>query len=208
MNAIIKEILALPGVAGTCVVNGDQAVLVAELPKSFTASMAGEVAGNTGRMMQMAGVKGLAPKTVSIHYDTFTILALTLSESAMLLILCKPGCNTSLVTTTSHMLAPELTKTLQQQEAQPEPSHETPQTNAGSTQIDAKTTQALEFLKQSLFETVGPIAEMIYEDCLERWTANSPADISRIFELVGCLSTEMDNPDLFQEFKSKIASLL
>ncbi len=208
MNIIIKEILDLPGVVGTCVIDTDQAIQLANLPASFTTTMATEVAGNAKRMIQMAGVKGLTPQTIAIHYDKFAILALTMENKAILLILCKPGCNTSLVTTTAKMLGPELEKALGQ-EAGRQGKAAAPATAAtGQTQIDAKTTKALEFIKQSLFETIGPIAEMIYDECLGRWTEKNHADISRIFELVGCISTEMDDPNLFQEFKSKIASLL
>ena len=208
MNVIIKEILALPGVVGTCVLDAQQTIRLANLPDLFTQEMATDVAANTGRMMQMAGVKGLTPKTISIHYDKFIILALAIQEKSLFLILCKPGCNTPLVTTTSHMLAPELEKTIQQEEQSPTTPADQNNDGTSSHQMDAKTEQALDFIKQSLFETIGPIAEMIYDDCLERWTANNPADISRVFELVGCISTEMDDPDLFQEFKGKIASLL
>lgn len=208
MNVIIKEILALPGVVGTCVIDTDQTVQLANLPASFTATMATEVAGNAKRMMQMAGVKGLTPQTIAIHYDKFAILALAMEDTSLLLILCKPGCNTPLVITTAKMLGPELEKALKQEGA----GHgqvATPETaTTGQTQVDAKTAKALDFIKQSLFETIGPIAEMIYDECLGRWTEKNAADISRIFELVGCISTEMDDPHLFQEFKSKIAALL
>lgn len=210
MNVILKEILALPGVQGTCVMDENQNVQIADLPDSFKTTMAADVSSNVGRMMQMAGVKGMESQSIAINYDKFIILGLSLQEKALLLILCAPGSNSALAMTTARMLAPEIEKSLQQNQSQ-EQAPSAASTGKGAptaAQVNEKTTQALEYLKKSLFETIGPIAEMIYDDCLERWTANNHADISRIFELVGCISTEMDNPELFQEFKGKIASLL
>lgn len=208
MNVILKEILALPGVQGTCVLDENQDVQLANLPESFNTAMATEVSSNVGRMMQMAGVKGMESQSIAINYDKFIILGLSLQDKALILILCAPGSNSALVMTTARMLAPEIEKSLQQSQEQEAATDSTGQGAATSAQVNEKTAQALDYLKQSLFETIGPIAEMIYDDCFERWTANNHADISRIFELVGCISTEMDNPELFQEFKGKIASLL
>jgi predicted regulator of Ras-like GTPase activity (Roadblock/LC7/MglB family) len=210
MNVILKEILALPGVHGTCVIDENQNVQIADLPESFTTTMASDVSSNVGRMMQMAGVKGMESQSIAINYDKFIILALSLQNKALLLIICAPGSNSALAMTTARMLAPEIEKSLQQDpgQEQAQTAEPTGQGEPSATQVNEKTTQALDYLKQSLFETIGPIAEMIYDDCFERWTENNHADISRIFELVGCISTEMDNPDLFQEFKGKIASLL
>lgn len=84
-------------------------------------------------------------------------------------------------------------------------------TDAKSTEqeyVDSKTTEALEQIKTALFDTVGPVAEMVYEDCLLQWTENKPADVARIFEFLACISKEIDNDELFGEFKNKIASLL
>lgn len=212
MNRIIKEILTLPGVIGTCVLNKKQQVLLTELPETFTEAMAVKVASNIGRMAQMAQVKGLEPQTISINYDTFIVVVLTLENDTLLIALCKPACNTSLVTTTASMLGSELVATLQQdqktkiEQNSPETAPQ-PEESAG-TEIPPKTSKALEYLKKSLFETIGPIAEMVYGECYDRWTNNNAADIDRIFELVGYISTEIDNPDLFNEFKTKIASLL
>ncbi len=59
-------------------------------------------------MIQMAELKGLAPHTMSINYNRFDIVAMPLNNGALVLILCEPGSNTSLVATTACMLTTEL----------------------------------------------------------------------------------------------------
>ena len=212
MNTISQEFSILPGVIGSCVTDRDKEVFFSDLPDYFTNTMIKEANNNIGRMMQMAKVKGLDPQTMSIRYDKFTVIATPIDANAMLLILCDAGSNTSLVSTTAHMLAPEIKKVLDQA---PKPPTKAPEiqepveTNEPDPDfIDQQTTNALSQIKQALLGTVGPVADMVYDDCLERWTAHNPPNISRIFELVGCISVEIDNPDLFEEFKEKISALL
>jgi len=212
MNTISKEFSILPGVIGSCVSGQDNAVFLSDLPDFFTSTMVDETSSSIGRMMQMARVKGLAPQTMSIRYDKFDIIGAPMSSNAILLILCDPGSNTALISTTAQMLAPEIEKLLAQgPPSTPKPQVEfaqDPITEEDPNFLDKQTSTALAQIKQALFDTVGPIADMVYDDCLDRWTANNPPSVSRIFELIGCISSEVDNPDLFEEFKEKISALL
>lgn len=211
MNTISKEFSMLPGFIGACISIRGQAPLFSSLPNTYTDAMIEESATSIGRMMQMAAVKGLSPQTMSIRYNKFDIIGMPLENDALLLILCESGSNTSLVATTACMLGPEFEKMIIQA-AQPKKqgvltTEQTPPAPPTNT-ISPKTSQALEEIKQALYDTVGPIADMVFSDCLKLWTMNSPADISRIFEFIGLISTEIDNPELFDEFKEKISSLL
>jgi len=202
MKTVLRELAMLPGVIGSCISTGNTDVLASTLPSFFSETMATDASSNIKRMMQMAKVKGLAPKTMSIRYDKFTILAIPITEDALLLVLCETGSNTSLVATTASMLAPEIAKKLSQPQQKKRDDSETLQ------YIDPRTNKALEEIKTALFETVGPVADMICEDCLFNWTENKAADMGRIFELLACISKEIDNDQFFAEFKNKISSLL
>lgn len=201
----------LPGFIGACIFIRGQGPLFSSLPDTFTDTIIDDTATSIGRMMQMATVKGLAPQTMSIRYNKFDIIGMPLKNDAILLVLCQSGSNTSLVATTACMLGPEFEKmTIQAVETE---VHAAATANVATVapspkKISAKTTQALKEIKQALYDTVGPIADMVYSDCLDQWTTSSPADISRIFEFIGLVSTEIDNPELFDEFKEKISSLL
>lgn len=207
MKTVLQELAILPGVIGSCITVNNGDVLASSLPEYFSNTMATDATGNIKRMMQMAAVKGLCPQTMSIRYDKFTILTIPVGDESSLLVVCEPGSNTSLVATTASMLRPELEKKLsqpQQEQTAPPPQAETQEQEY----INSKTSNALAQVKKALFATVGPVADMVYEDCMENWTATNPADIGRILELIACISQEIDNPELFAEFKEKISSLL
>lgn len=208
MTSIIHELLTLPGVLGSCVVDKDKQVLLANLPHGFDETMATEVASNVNRIIQMAGMKGMQPQTISIHYNKFILLTLAIDDSAFLVIQCKPGCNTPLITTTASMLAPEISKGLANAEIKPEHTAAAAAPQGTKEAMTPETIQALESIKQSLFATVGPIADMLFDDCVERWTESNQGNLSRIFELAGYISSELDNPEMFQEFKEKISHYL
>lgn len=209
MKTILHELTILPGVMGACIIMKETGVVESNMPAIFTEAMAKEAGANMSRMMQMAKIKGLAPQTLSIAYNLYSILVLNVGDCGQLIILCEHGINTSLAATTGLMLTPEFekicTQRVQKQEITPQITQVQKDEEA---YINSRTTKALEQIRDALFETIGPVADMIYEECIERWTAENPPDIARIFELIGCLSGEIDNQDLFSEFKEKITSLL
>ncbi len=207
MKTVLQELAVLPGVIGSCVSVNNTDILASSLPEFFSNTMATDANSNIKRMMQMAKVKGLAPQTMSIRYDKFTILAIPVDETSTLLVLCEPGSNTSLVATTASMLGPEIGKKLTQPQKKKVVSPETVNSEEQK-YINSKTSKALEQIKTALFDTVGPVADMVYEDCFLHWTEYKPGDVGRIFEFLACISKEIDNDDLFGEFKSKISSLL
>ena len=211
MDAILKEILSLPEVAGACVIDEDLGIQMSGLPDFFTEAMAMEANKHVGRMVKMSEMKGIEPQVISINFDKFIIIALSLSESFLLLMLCNPSCNTPLVINTANILAPELKKAVESSiitiEYSPADSA-SEAAEASLEQVSPETTKALEHVKQSLFETVGPIAEMVFSDCIEQWTESSPPDISNISKLVDYISMEINNPELAKEFNSKVAPIL
>ena len=209
MKTVLQELAILPGVIGSCIVTNNTEVIASTLPDFFNIAMAKDTSNNIKRMMQMAAIKGLSPKTMCIRYDRFTTLAVPINDETVLLVLCETGSNTALVGTTAAMLSPELERKLAAasipaaevvlaEEVTPEQQKHTAE----------ETQKALVRIKEALFETVGPVADMVYEDCHQRWGESGEEDLSRIFELLACLSREIDNSDLFAEFKEKISSLL
>jgi predicted regulator of Ras-like GTPase activity (Roadblock/LC7/MglB family) len=207
MKTVLQELAILPGVIGSCISIENTDILASSLPEFFSNTMATDANSNIKRMMQMAKLKGLAPQTMSIRYDKFTILAIPVNEESTLLVLCEPQSNTSLITTTASILIPEIKKKLHLPQKKKGTAPKTDNSEEAE-YINSKTTDALEQIKTALFETVGPAADMVYEDCLLDWTENKPADIGRISELIACISREIDNDELFSEFKSRISSLL
>ena len=208
MKTVLQELTILPGVIGSCIVVNNADVLTSSLPDFFDESMAKEASNNISRMMQMAAVKGLAPKNMSIRYDRFIILTIPINEESVLLVLCETGSNTALVATTAGMLGPELSRKLTSDTPTEQSSPAEDVSPAQQKEITEATNQALAQIKEALFSTVGPVADMVYEDCRQRWKEKGNEDIARIFELLAYISQEIDDSDLFAEFKRKISSLL
>ncbi len=212
MDTILKEIAVLPGVMGSLVISKDSGILYSSLPAAFTDEMISEASSFIRRMIQMAQVKELDPQSISIKYSQFDLLAMQLNPLILLITFCDPETNTPLVATTTCMLAPELIKSISNhpaKEQQGQISSKNDADNGALKQPDRqKTNEALKLLKKSLLETVGPFADFVYEECYEQWIGDNPADISRILEFITCLSHEIDSPELEEEFKTKIASLL
>lgn len=163
--------------------------------------MVKEASNSINHMLQMAKTKGLDPQTMAIRYDTIDLIAMPV-DTAMLLIICKSGSNTALIATTACILAPEIETMLDQELIAPDEniSLDTPETQPAQDNT-RETTRTLNNLQEALLTTIGPAAGIIYDDCFEFWTTSNPPDVSRIAELVGYISTELNDPKMFAEFK-------
>jgi len=141
------------------------------MPDYFTDTMVIEASNNLGRMMQMVAVKGMDPQSMSIRYDKFIVIAIPVDSNANLLILCEPGSNTSLMSTTANMLGPEIKKALEQaSESDTKVSISAPakEEETDHNLFTQQTSQALSSIKQALFDTVGSIADIVYNECVGR----------------------------------------
>jgi cellobiose-specific phosphotransferase system component IIB len=211
MNDILNEIAFLSGASGSFIYSRDKGVFHACLPEFFTEIMAEEAAGNIARMIRLAAMKGLDTQTFSISYDRFDILTVPVNETSLLLIICETGSNTSFVVATVSTLISNIDKLLTESPVQLTELQVTEDSDifeSSPGEMDSKTADALDDIRKALSETmIGPVADMVYEECFEKWTEDDSADFQRIPKLLNYISNEIDNPQIYKGFQRKIAHL-
>jgi hypothetical protein len=212
MHRLLREISVIPGVAGSCIFDKSEGAvctdLGTELPKNFTE----QVGIHFVRLVQMGGMNKLQIKSAHFRFDRYSVVGLPLEKGAILLVICDSQANCSLVATTAAMLVEdmrdELERSLLPPEDRADDTGRPAQVSPAASEINDELRPLLRKIEEALATAIGPVAVMVMEDYLNRWSAKGPADPARLPELIGMLVSEIDDMGLTREFKDQLKHLL
>jgi len=222
MDPLLQEITMLPGVLGCFVFNGKQRVLLgSKMPPIFKKKNLQAIGSLLARTVQIGSMAMLLLKEIEIRYNESLLIIKPLPKEALLVIICEPNANKSLINMTTGMLAKDIAKVITQSVASPigspqatqrppqqkkqvlqkqEPLHK-------KTAIDKNLAALLKQVKNSLAMVIGPIAGPILNDMLKKWAQQSPPSTSTLPDLVNLLCTEINEKDLEEKFRKKLKEI-
>jgi hypothetical protein len=190
MQKVLNEIADLPGVVGSCLFNREKGKMCSGLPSAFSDETVQIIATHTSRIVQMGKMVDMDIQSISLRYNTYSVVTMPVDTETVLLTACVSQANTSLVTTTLSVLSDELKNDL-------EPKND----------VDPEAAVPIEPLlaqmRESLAFVIGPMADMIFDDHLDAWMKTGYAAPSRLSELVEMIVTELDE-DSVDEFRRKV----
>ncbi len=194
MQEVLNEIAELPGVVGSCLFSKEKGKMCSGLPPAFTDDTVQTIAHHTSRLVQMGGMVDMDIQSISLRFDTYSVITMPVDSETLVMTACGPQTNSSLVTTTFSMLAGELKNGLDKKPA--EVAQEVVSVEPLLTQIH----EALAFV-------IGPMADMVFDDHVDAWKKKGAAVLARLPELIEMLATEIDD-DSIGEFKQKTKAFL
>ncbi len=196
MQEVLNEIADLPGVVGSCLFSKENGKMCSGLPPAFTDDTVQTIAHHTSRLVQMGGMVDMDIQSVSMRFDTYSVITMPVDGETLLMTACGPQTNSSLVTTTFSMLAGELKNGLSKKPAAPVVQEEV-----------VPIEPLLDRVREALAFVVGPMADMVFDDHLDVWKKKGAAVPARLPELIEMLATEVDE-DSVAEFRKKAQTLL
>ncbi len=216
MRKLLGEIAVIPGVTGSCIFDKNAGVLCTDLQTELPKDMTESVCMHFVRLLQMGRMNKLNIRSVHFRFDRYAVIGMSLDTEVVLLTICGADANCSLVATTVAMLAddmrdelfekfpppsnPAMTVTGKEDIASPGPDDE----RSGAEAMPL----LLEEIKHALAAAIGPLADMIMGDYLDKWRQNGPSSPDRLPGLVTMLIGEIKDPKLAEDFKSRIQHLL
>ncbi len=221
MNSLLQEITVLPGVLGCFVFNSKQQIAGSKMPPIFKENSLQTIGNLISRTVQIGGMAQLEFKGIEIKYNESLLLITPLEQNALLVIICEPGANKSLIAMTTGMLAVDISTALanpmassgsiSQPAATPPPSQQpqaaVQQQEVKEAEIDADLAPVLEQVKDALAMAIGPIAAPVMKDTIEIWAKLAIPSIATLPELSKLLCAEINDDDLEQEFMTEIANI-
>jgi len=200
---LLHEISLLPGVIGCCLLDRVHGLREQERMAGLSSQTVAELGERLSRMLQMSRTLSLAASALELSYDRLLLIGIPLTGERLLLVLCETNGNVSLVARTAHLLATDLTAVggagnIPGPEIADidlmEIEQEEDENAALSEQWSDEVVESVAFIRDALLHTIGPVAFMLMQDYLARWTAGGPPDPQRLPELVDLIAASLRDP--------------
>jgi len=220
MDSLLQEINMLPGVLGCFVYNSKQQVAGKKMPPIFKDNAIQSIGNLLARTVQMGNMAELNFTDIELKYNESTIVVNPLTDGSLLIIICEPTTNKSLITMTTGMLSKDIEAALAgtpqtiKPSAQPAPlvqravqTQAPTQTQAVEAEIGAELAPVLEQIKDALAMAIGPIAAPVMKDSINNWAQQNEPSIANIPALAELLCKEIDDNDLENEFMAELQTI-
>jgi hypothetical protein len=214
MDSLLQEITMLPGVLGCFVFSSEQQIAGSKMPPIFREHSIKTIGNLLTRTIQIGNMAQLDFKGIEIKYNESLLIINPLPKGALLIIICEPSANKSLISMTTGMLAKDITTAMATPQAShpvnlttPGPKPQAQQAQPKEAEIDAKLAPVLEQVKDALAMAIGPIAAPIMKDTIEIWAQQGAPSISTLQALAVLLCTEINDDDLEKEFMAEINNI-
>ncbi|MBU1986271.1 MAG: hypothetical protein KJ846_03490 [Proteobacteria bacterium] len=224
MDSLLKEINMLPGVFGCFVYTGNQELAAAKLPPIFKENTIRTMGNLLTRTIMMGTMANLDMASIEFKFDVSLLIVNPLAEGAILVMVCEPAVNKSLINMTLSMLINDIQNavnkgpaTIAQSPSQPEggmqaqtataPPSQEPVQKHQEAEIDAALAPILEQIKDALAYAIGPIAGQVMKDIIEIWAQKGPTSKQQLPGLATLLCQEINDKELETEFMSQIRPL-
>ncbi len=217
MDSLLQEINMLPGVLGCFVYNDKQQIAGSKMPPIFKENAIRNIGNLLARTVQMGSMAQLNFTDIEIKYNESLLLANPLAGGALLIIICEPNTNQSLVKMTTGMLAKDLAASMSMGSVPPTKTtrQKAPATNNSpapeqapkEAEISAELAPILEQVKEALALAIGPIAAPVMKDSIELWATQQEPSIANIPALAKILCQEINDVDLEEDFMAELKNI-
>jgi predicted regulator of Ras-like GTPase activity (Roadblock/LC7/MglB family) len=225
MDSLLKEINMLPGVFGCFVYTGNQELAAAKLPPIFKENTIKTMGNLLTRTIKMGTMANLNIEALEFKFDISLIILKPLEQGAILVMICEPAVNKSLINMTTSMLAQDIQAAINRgpvqaqaisQPTPPQPQHAPPPPAAPQPappekkepDIDAALAPVLENIKDALAYAIGPIAGQVMLDAIDTWAQEGATSKQTLPALATILCQEINDKRSENEFMAQIKSLL
>jgi len=219
MDSLLKEINMLPGVFGCFVYTGNQELAAAKLPPIFKENTIKTMGNLLTRTIKMGSIANLDIDAIEFKFDVSLLIVKPLKQGSILVMICEPAVNKSLINMTTAMLTNDIQASIDKgpmPQAKKSPPQVIQATTAAPRQeqpkkqeaeIDSALAPILENIKDALAYAIGPIAGQIMLATIETWAQQGPTSKQRLPDLAILLCKEINDKDLEKEFMNQIESL-
>ncbi len=218
MDSLLQEITILPGVLGCFVFNDEQQIAGSKMPPIFKENSIKTIGNLLNRTIQIGNMAQLEFKGVEFKYNESLLVIKPLPKEALLIIICEPNANKSLISMTTGMLTEDIGKAMSNPMAYSAPSQPVAQDSPSTTtsqqekpsdlaEIDADLAQILEKVKDALAMAIGPIAAPVMKDTIELWAKQGSTSLVTLPALAELLCAEINDENLEEEFMTVIKTI-
>ncbi|MCF8057576.1 MAG: hypothetical protein K9K37_13190 [Desulfocapsa sp.] len=211
MDSLLQEINMLPSVLGCFVFNDEHQIAGSKMPPIFKENNITAIGNLLSRIIQMGTMAEFVFTDIEIKYNESLIVITPLSKGALLVIICEPSANKSLINMTTGMLSRDIEAAIAKgitgapvggSTAAPEPA-----APVQEALIDEALAPVLENVKDALAQAIGPIAGPVMKDTIEIWAQQGTPSADTLPALAKLLCDEINDKELEKEFMAELKTI-
>lgn len=209
MNQLIDELKAIPGVVGACLYSSRDGLQGTNLPGIFKPDRLAAV-GKLLSKLHSAGRMNFDDLTdVSLHYDESVVVVRELQKNLLIFVICDPSFNHNLLSMSFNLLQEEVSEGSfvvdKPEAAAPQVASGKPSAPAEVAASDSQLPDLLGSMQEKLGKILGPMAGFIFEETLESWRQQGPADISTIESLIELINKEIADANKIDAYRKLLS---
>lgn len=202
MINLIDELKAIPGVVGASIVDANEGIKATNLPAIFKPERLVQV-GNHLLELYAAGQLSFKDLTdITLNFEESVVVARVLDKGIVIFVICEPTFNNNLLNMSLNLLQDEF-KGRSYAESAPA---EVKTVAVPQGEVDPQLEELFEKMEKHLGKILGPMAEFIFAEILEKWKTEGAVDFSRITELTNFINLEIVDLDKINHYRELISA--
>lgn len=210
MEEILSELKITPGVLGGFFFHRKNGVLCADMPSVYQDSGLNDMGRQLSKIFAARRLTFPEVHDISLYFTESVMISRAIDEQFFLVLLCDQDVNSSTLSVSMHLAIEERDDELSLAAA----GKFSDGLSGGAQQLspqqvlDGPLKQPLEKIQRTLIEMMGPMAELLYEESLERWVAAGRIGVDLLPEFVEMIASEMPDDKKATAFKDSCRDLV
>ncbi len=209
MKEIISELKMTPGVLGGFFFHRKNGVLYKDLASVYEVSSLNDMGRQLSKIYAARRLNFPDVRDISLYFTESVMISRAIDEQFFLVLLCDQHVNSSTLSLSIRLIIEEhddeltLAAAGQHTDALSGGSKLSPQQV-----LDGPLRQPLEKIQRMLVEMMGPMAELVYEESLEKWIASGRIGVDVLPEFLEIIASEMPDDKKATAFKDSCRDLM
>lgn len=203
MEEILSELKITPGVLGGFFIHRKNGVLCADLPSVYQDLNLNDMGRQLSKIYAARRLNFPEVHDIGLYFAEAVMISRAIDEQFFLVLLCDQDVNSSTLSVSMHLAIEEHDDELSLAAA----GQLADGLSGGAQQLssqqvlDGPLKQPLEKIQRTLIEMMGPMAELLYEESLERWVASGRIREELLPEFIELIAREMPDDRKATAFK-------
>ena len=193
MHGVINELKMVSGVFGGFFFHRKSGLLLSDVPPMFKEPRLNEIGRQLGRVAAARHLNFPDILDINLYFDEIVLVARVVQEKLNLILVCEPSVNTAMLSMAMRIALDgqmgELESLADRLEKGDAAAVDVPLSPEEA--IKGPLRLPLESIEQLLAGLMGPMAELIFEETLEKWVAAGKVGLQRLPQLIEMLGEEM-----------------
>jgi predicted regulator of Ras-like GTPase activity (Roadblock/LC7/MglB family) len=218
MEQTLNELKSVQGVTGAYIFTAKGLILANTIPGIFKP----DKLQNMGKMLAKIHAAGRMNfpdiSEIFLTFDESILIIREIVGKVYLIILCEPNLNINLITLSMNLIMEELKDEVESQSESSAPTaiKAVPSTQATATQTlspkgllaSGPLSTSLQGMQAALAKFLGPMAKIIFIECIEKWLNDGPPSRQSLPNLVNIVSQEIKDADKAAGYRQMVTPFM